>query len=328
MLWRSAPKPIEVHTSNLVRKFCELCRTRDLVKEFSIEIDQQAQQGYPFTIAVGGVTFGGAGKTPIVQYLTELMIHLGLRVYILGHGYKGALKTSRSRVISASHQSSLQVYGDEALMLAKAFSQEVPVVIGGTWHEKWCLAREGKAEVVISDGGLYTDNLPRHIGVTVVSSVDRFWLCPFGHLTRPMRYWANDPQNMLWEVRNGTSTRSIDFQVDLRSEMIPKYLKNLKTGELLRTFDTNLPSEVSAICGIASPTRFSQMLNKLGFTLNQWITVGDHNLISRKQIEKIKLQSDEMWITTEKDAVKFSEPPINLWQLTVGLNFSRSPKDR
>lgn len=328
MLWRSAPKPLETHTSHLVRKFCELCKTRDIVKELSIEIDRQAQQGYPFTIVVGGVTFGGAGKTPIVQYLTELMTELGLRVYILGHGYKGTLNAGQPRITSASHQSSVQAYGDEALMLAKAFSQEVPVVIGGTWHEKWCLAREGKAEVVISDGGLYTDNLPRHIGVTVVSSVDRFWVYPFGHLTRPMKYWANDSQNMLWEVSYGASSRSIDIQVDLTSEMIPMHLKNLQTGELLRIFDTGLPSEVSAICGIASPMRFSQMLKTMGFTLNEWITVGDHHLISRKQIEKIKLQSDEMWITTEKDAVKFSEPPINLWQLTVGLNFSRSPKDR
>src|SRR5580658_3330431 len=66
-------------------------------------------------VCVGNLVVGGAGKTPVVLALAELLRQLGISPHIVMRGYGGRL-TGPARVDPASHDA--LAVGDEALLAA------------------------------------------------------------------------------------------------------------------------------------------------------------------------------------------------------------------
>src|SRR6185503_17464441 len=68
-------------------------------------------------LCVGGLTVGGAGKTPTVLALARLLQHEGRAVHLVSRGYGGRL-AGPLRVDLARHDAAM--VGDEPLLLAAA----------------------------------------------------------------------------------------------------------------------------------------------------------------------------------------------------------------
>ena len=200
----------------------------------------------PLTLVIGGVTLGGSGKTQVVKYLAKRFLEHGCqKLFILGHGYL-SLSDKHARqpcIVDCTNDSSFEYYGDEAVMLASEFhfdslstqskqlsftknvssgiglgdeviiEEKIKVVVGGSWSAKWRRAKELGAQVIICDGGLYTQNLIRHVGITVLSSYDRLALLPWGRLSRPTSLWATGPNYLLWGIEDGIQSFSNKYQV-------------------------------------------------------------------------------------------------------------------
>ena len=66
-------------------------------------------------IVVGNITVGGAGKTPLVIYLAELLGNEGYKPGIVSRGYGGKSKNYPLLVTPASR---IEEVGDEALLIA------------------------------------------------------------------------------------------------------------------------------------------------------------------------------------------------------------------
>ena len=81
-------------------------------------------------ISIGNLTLGGTGKTPMVRYVTRLLLDRGLRPAIVSRGY-GGKASGRVNIVSDGAKTLLspEMAGDEPFMLAEALPG-VPVLTG------------------------------------------------------------------------------------------------------------------------------------------------------------------------------------------------------
>lgn len=100
-------------------------------------------------VAVGGATLGGSGKTPVAIEVARLLSARGERVAFVGHAY-GA-KPGRARLVAPDDD--VREVGDEALVVARALGDGVPVVVAPSRGEATAFAAR-RAEVVVIDGAL------------------------------------------------------------------------------------------------------------------------------------------------------------------------------
>ncbi len=67
-------------------------------------------------IVVGNITVGGAGKTPLVIYLANLLKEKGYNPGIISRGYG---RKNRRATVSVTPESDVEDVGDEALLILK-----------------------------------------------------------------------------------------------------------------------------------------------------------------------------------------------------------------
>ena len=85
-------------------------------------------------VSVGGITVGGAGKTPVAAALARELAARGWRVALASRGYRGANR-ERVKLVSDGQRvhASVGEVGDEALLLA-AHAPGVSVLVGRDRH--------------------------------------------------------------------------------------------------------------------------------------------------------------------------------------------------
>lgn len=247
-------------------------------------IFSQHKIGVP-VIVVGNITVGGAGKTPLVIFLSELLRQQGLKPGILLRGYKNTAKTS----ILVFANSDPKVVGDEAVLLAKRCNGPVVVAknrVAGA--EK--LARDHKVDVIICDDGLQHYALQRDIEIAVVDA------------TRMFGNGYSLPMGPLRELPNRLDT--VDFVVTNGNDML------LKIGEVYSLLNPKRKVEledfvgktVHAVAGIGNPERFFQQLRDLGIKVIPH-AFPDHHVF---KMADISFSHRLPVLMTEKDAVKCS----------------------
>ena len=75
------------------------------------------------TIGVGNLSVGGAGKTPLVEYLIQLLLKEDSRIATLSRGYKRKTKG----FVLATDVSTAQEIGDEPLIYKSKYPVQVAV---------------------------------------------------------------------------------------------------------------------------------------------------------------------------------------------------------
>ena len=295
-------------------------------------------QAPPLTICVGGVTMGGAGKTPVVHCLAKTFSATGHRVSILGHGYQGHQELSHPvEVINPLKCGDLR-FGDEASMLRRLLPDSCRLWVGGTWFERWKIARSQGAKVIICDGGLYTSDLPRSLGFVVIPTDLKTHLIPLGELTRPVHLWPQSPGYAYWWVNHALKRSYSDASISMRTSPhsikyhrpphltlnVPQLLSGLQAVTWVNAQGVYQPVEVfrnqqaGMICAIARPKRFCQTLQTLEISIQQRVILRDHRAIPHRFYRRLGQQ--KLWLTTLKDLVKFKITPEHLWALQTQIS--------
>ena len=134
---------------------------------FDTGVFRSRKVGVP-VIAVGNMTAGGTGKTPVVELLVRLVSQHGARVGVISRGYG---RTSRGVVIVADREHvcvDAQTGGDEPVQIARKFPG-VPVVVGERRYDAAVtVVEECGAEIVVSDDGFQHRWLHRDRDIVVV----------------------------------------------------------------------------------------------------------------------------------------------------------------
>lgn len=248
-------------------------------------------------IAVGNLTVGGVGKTPLVIALTKACQERGLRVGIVSRGFGANIRTFPYMV---TPQDSAEKVGDEPLLLAQKTG--APVVIAPRRMQAvQYLIEHYDSQIIISDDGLQHYRMGRSIEIVVIDGIRGLGngLClPAG----PLREGQSRLTEVDFIVVNGASTLYEDWPETLKRKVFtlslePGKITGLLTGQ--EVTPAQLPSPLAAIAGIGHPQRFFATLTSLGLRFKPY-PFRDHYVFREKDL----IFSEKGIVMTEKDAVK------------------------
>jgi len=270
-------------------------------------------------ISVGNVQMGGTGKTPFVLKLLELLQQKHVRVAVLTRGYKR--KSTGNQILTFERLQTFQRLsdiGDEpALILQNLRTGELGVGV-----DRYAVGRKILAqypvEVFLLDDGFQHRKLHRDLDICLID-VSRWFSHPF---LFPFSYLRDSK----------SSLRRADIIVLTKFEKIPQKAENLKSQfekqyrapvlkgkyvlqSLMRLSDGQAVEpekitvqKVAALCGIANPVNFFDLLKKHEFEVVYKKNFPDHYDYRLKDIEEFTQRAaaaGAKWlIVTEKDAVK------------------------
>jgi tetraacyldisaccharide 4'-kinase len=290
-------------------------------------------------VSIGNLTLGGTGKTPMVRYLTRLLLVSGLRPAIVSRGYGG--KASGTVNIVSDGASTLlapDMAGDEPFMLAEALPG-VPVLTGS---ERAVVARHAIEEFgvnrIVMDDGFQHLAVQRDLDLVLFSArtlLGNGRVFPGGELREPLSALKRAHGFVITGVDSGNRNRVKDFLFWLQGAFPgkPVFLGEYHPRGIWHSRpekDCTLAEarnmEVFAFAGIANPDSFRQTLRQEGFSLAGFKEFKDHHGYTAQDVAALvavaQARGARALITTEKDFVKlrpfFREFPI--LALTIELH--------
>jgi tetraacyldisaccharide-1-P 4'-kinase len=120
------------------------------------------------TVAVGGATLGGSGKTPLAIACATELAERGARVALVGHGYRARVRDGGdARVVHVDD--ALDDVGDEALLAARQLPPGACAVVGPTRAAALDFAARF-ADVVVFDGVAQTSPVRASLALLAVDA--------------------------------------------------------------------------------------------------------------------------------------------------------------
>ncbi len=252
-------------------------------------------------IVVGNLVVGGAGKTPIVVALVEMLRRHGYTPGIVSRGYGRA---DDRAVEAVAFDSEARRVGDEPLLLRRRTGAPVVVAADRVAAAHALLAVNRTVDVVVCDDGLQHLALDRDVEVLVFDErgAGNGRLLPAGPLREPLPrslgagrlvvYNADAPTTPLpGHVARRTLRGAVALDAWWRAEAA-----SMETLTALRG------RPLLAVCGVARPGRFFAILRDCGLTIEE-MALADHH--AYETLPWPPTTADV--IITEKDAVKL--PP-------------------
>jgi tetraacyldisaccharide 4'-kinase len=296
-------------------------------------------------IAVGNLTVGGTGKTPVVEKFASALRDQGRSVAILSRGYRSKPQplhkwfinkillredTTPPRVVSDGKSLLLdsEMAGDEPYMLASNLKDVIVLVDKDRVKSgRYAIEKYGCDTLLLDDGFQYWKLKGRRHDVVLVDRQS-----PFGNERLLPRGTLREPPSHLARAQWIFITKSDGKTDDLRRRIAeinpgagiiecihhPLYLEDVFTGNRIG-LDFFKGRKVSALSGIAQPESFEESLVQLGAELVYSRKFADHHRFTQleviKCINRSKKKLAEAIITTQKDAVRF--PKIDRRDLPI-----------
>lgn len=276
-------------------------------------------------VSVGNLSAGGAGKTPVVMRLAEMLLEEQISVDVLSRGY-GRSSTSVERVDPAGEAVR---FGDEPLLIAA--NAGVPVYVGASRYAAGQLAERQSAEEGIKQGlhllddGFQHRQLARSLDVVVLHASDFTGsLLPAGRLREPLAALGRADVLVLRE-----EDEALAGKLDALGFEQPRWWIH---RELRGPAPCREGAPVVAFCGIARPQEFFASLRKIGVHLAAQLTFSDHHRWSEADLERLiqllKQKGAQGFLTTEKDAIRLTarqraqlEAVAPLWTAGLRVHF-------
>jgi tetraacyldisaccharide 4'-kinase len=296
-------------------------------------------------IAIGNLTVGGTGKTPVVEKFARVLRDQGRNVAILSRGYRSkptpAHKwllnkvllrddTTPPRVVSDGKSLLLdsEMAGDEPYMLASNLKDVVVLVDKDRVKSgRYAIEKFGCDTLLLDDGFQYWKLRGRRHDVVLIDRQQ-----PFGNERLLPRGTLREPPSHLARASTIFITKSDGKTEDLRKRISqfnssagviecihhPLYLEDVFTGQRVN-IDYLKGRKVASFSGIAQPESFEQNLVQLGAELVFSRRFADHHRFTQQEvlnaINRSKKRQADTIITTQKDAVRF--PKIDRRDLPI-----------
>ena len=296
-------------------------------------------------IAIGNLTVGGTGKTPVVEKFARELRDAGRNVAILSRGYRSKpiplhtklmnkilLRDDQTppRIVSDGKSLLLDsnMAGDEPYMLASNLKDVVVLVDKDRVKSgRYAIEKYGCDTLLLDDGFQYWDLRGRRHDVVLIDRQQ-----PFGNEHMLPRGTLREPPSHLARAHTIFITKSDGNTGDLRKRIAefndtaaiiecvhqPLYFEDVFSGER-KGLEFLIGKKVASLSGIAQPESFEQSLVKLGSELVYAKRFADHHRFTQQEIlnaiNRSKKRQAEIILTTQKDAVRF--PKIDRRDLPI-----------
>lgn len=268
-------------------------------------------------ISVGGISIGGSGKTPFVNYLAGLLRARGMRPAILTRGYRRR-SIAKYLVFSAGADVPPALTGDEAQIFLKAGIAAVG--IGSNRFEAGqLLLKHVDADVFLLDDGYQHALLERNVDIVLIDGLDPFGghaTVPLGRLREPLSALKRADLFVVTRVSSPHRYRAIAHELHRYNATAPIFQATTVSRRWRlcsegSKIDGLLTGKVAAFCGLGNPQAFWNTLEQLGLEVTYRWAFSDHHLYSPIELHRLRQQAQAagagLLVTTEKDRMNL--PP-------------------
>lgn len=279
-------------------------------------------------ICVGNIAVGGTGKSPMVEYLLNLL-HTNYQVATLSRGYK---RKTIGYVLADEKTTALDI-GDEPMQFHLKFP-EVAVAVG----EKRVLAvpellqDRPQLQVIILDDAFQHREVKAGFNI-LLTEYNNLYTKDFFLPTGDLRdEWASAKRSDIIIVTKCPADLSADQKRRLIRSLHPLtsqqiFFTTIEYGTPYHIYSKELrkvtdQDEVLLVCGIANPKPLKEFLLQHASTYYQK-DYADHHIFSIDDLNEIKdffseIDSPNKFIlTTEKDAVRLTKFRDELQQIPL-----------
>ena len=256
-------------------------------------------------LCVGNITLGGAGKTPTVIEMRQILTKNFKKIFVLTRGYKGTAKGPL--IVSKDH--SFHEVGEESLLHSHFGLTCVSKkkFLGA----KFCEAQGGK--LIIMDDGLQSIDIKKDCKVLVIDSEYGFGnknIFPSGPLREPINSGIKNC-DLILIIGNNSNI--------FEKNMIPKQKVFMAKKEI--SIESCKNKNLFVFSALGNNTNFHNSLLHSGFTIKRIKSFSDHYIFKKNDILSILNLAKKENLTvvcTKKDYIKVPEEfknkitPVNL----------------
>jgi tetraacyldisaccharide 4'-kinase len=286
-------------------------------------------------IAIGNLTVGGTGKTPVVEKFARELKEQGRVVAILSRGYRSKPPPLSKRLVDkllfredrtppriVSDGKSLlldsETAGDEPYMLASNLKDVVVLVDKDRVKSgRYAIEKYGCDTLLLDDGFQYWKLAGRRRDIVLIDCQAPFgneYLLPRGTLREPITHVTR--ASTIFITKSDGNTAGLRARIARHNptagiiECIhsPLYFEDLFTSDQ-KNLEFLRGLKVASLSGIAQPESFERSLVSLGAELVYTKRFADHHRFTQQEvlnvINRSKKRQAEAIITTQKDAVRF-----------------------
>ncbi|KAI3804756.1 hypothetical protein L1987_26549 [Smallanthus sonchifolius] len=285
-------------------------------------------------ISVGNLTWGGNGKTPMVEFIANWLANdVGLSPLILTRGYGGAdeakmlqrhfngtfvkIGVGANRVATAA--SFLHRHGFVYPLDIALFEQKVPKT----------QVESDKIGIAILDDGMQHISLSRDLEIVMVNALSPWGnhhLLPYGPLREPLTSFNRADAAVIHhaDMVPNESLSVIESKILDVNRFLPIYLSAMTPSHFLEARNASCQLHlgfifekiVLCVSAIGSPNSFVQKIEKMGPFYVDRLDYSDHHQFQDEDIKKIKARlenlknkfgSNPIIIVTEKDYARDSK---------------------
>jgi tetraacyldisaccharide 4'-kinase len=280
--------------------------------------DHGIKKSYSFTpavISVGNLSVGGTGKTPMIEYLVNLLGDT-YSLAILSRGYG---RITRGFLMAEMHDDA-QTIGDEPFQFYRKYGSKVSIAVCESRVEgiNRLMKRKPGVQVVLLDDAFQHRSVRPLFSILLTDYSRPFFddhLLPAGRLRESRRSALRADVLVVTKC----PVISVELQAEFRSKI------KLYAGEKTVLFSgigykepvpmiaegvTN--KRVIVVTGIANSRRVVDYVSD-HFDLVEHISFDDHHRYSAADVRSVQKRADSgvSIITTEKDFVKLVSPELN-----------------
>jgi len=276
-------------------------------------------------VAVGNITLGGTGKTPMVEWLARWYRARGVRVCIISRGYgqEGAIN-------------------DEGLVLEENLPDVPHLQDPDRVRLAGVAVEELETELIILDDGFQHRRLSRDLDLVLLDALDPFGLgrmFPRGLLREPVGSLRRADAVILSRADLVSDERRREILSDVRRKAgaVPVLEARHTPRDLIDGDGASSPldglaaSRIAAFCGLGNPEGFRRTVEGLCGEIADFRRFPDHHPYTAGDVDDLARWADGLGVnlvlTTQKDLVKLRASTLggaSLRALRISLELSGS----
>ncbi|XP_011048307.1 PREDICTED: probable tetraacyldisaccharide 4'-kinase, mitochondrial isoform X1 [Populus euphratica] len=265
-------------------------------------------------ISVGNLTWGGNGKTPMVEFISSWLADSGISPLILTRGYAGGDEARMLARHLRGKAVKIGVGANRAVTAACLFKRHGYVdprdyLVEGKWHEQKERSRinSRKVGVVVLDDGMQHWSLQRDVEILMVNGLTPWGnhqILPLGPLREPLKALGKADVVVIHHANlvSEHNLRYIKLMMREVKKSLPIFFTRMSPSHFFEVGNINTRIPLDILCNgvvlcvsaIGSANAFVQGIKKMGTLYVDRLDFSDHHSLQDTDIEIIRMKLKEL----------------------------------